>query len=147
MCWMCEHPDKSYADYVEEIVVPTIALSGWAVQGGRALTYTIGLTEVGQPELAVTGKPPDEAYDLIEAVLAGESQPRAGTRCDLLLGPALRVVQVAHARRLRVARTLYGDRVSALQLVWADSLGRWPWEAGPAQRQELLGAVDLRRAG
>ena len=145
MCWMCEHPDKSYADYVEEVVEPAVALHGWAVQGSPSLTYTVGLTARGRPELAVTGKPPEAAYDLIDAVLAGEQEPRAGDRCDLLTGPAVHVVRVAHPRRLRVARSLYGDGVTALQLVWADSLGRWPWER--RSTQELLGAVGLRAAG
>jgi hypothetical protein len=143
---MCDHPGKSYADYVEEIVVPTVERNGWAVQGSPTLTYTIGLTARGRPELAVTGKPPEAAYDLIEALLAGEEVPRAGDRCDLLNGPAVQVLRVANPRRLRVARTLYGERVTGLQLVWADTLGRWPWErARPGQ--ELLGAIGLPLAG
>jgi hypothetical protein len=136
---------SAFDEYVQEQVVPVVERLGWWVEGSRQLTYTVGRTARGLPELAVTGKPPDAAADLIEAVLVGEEQPASGSRCDLLTGPALCVATVAQPRRLRVAWHLYGPRVRAVQLVWADSLGRWPWDV-PRTRQELLGALGLPRA-
>lgn len=41
-----------------------------------------------------------------------------------------------------VACRYYGDHVRALQLVWADAAGRWPWEPGHRARragQPVLG--------
>ena len=143
MCWTCEHPDESFADYVDDVVVPVVEREGWALQWTPRLAYTVGLTAWGRPEVAVTGKPPDAAHDLVSAAVAGEELPVAGRRCDLVQGPALHVVQVARPRLLRVAWQVYGPRVRAVQLLWADSRGRWPWET---RGQELLGAIGLPRA-
>lgn len=144
MCWMCEHRERSFQDYVDEVVAPVVDREGWALQWTPRLAYTVGLTARGRPELVVTGKPPDAAHDLVAAALAGEEEPVTGGRCDLLQGPAIQVVQVARPRLLRVAWQLYGSRTRALQLLWADSRGRWPWET---RGQELLGAIGLPRAG
>lgn len=43
---------------------------------------------------------------------------------------------------LLVAHRFYGDRLRALQLVWADAAGRWPWDPGHRARragQPVLG--------
>ncbi len=48
---------------------------------------------------------------------------------------------------LRMAARLYGDGVRALQLVWADAAGRWPWHAGHRGRpagQPVLGSPAPR---
>jgi hypothetical protein len=45
-------------------------------------------------------------------------------------------------QRLLVAHCLYRDRLRALQLVWADDAGRWPWDRGHRARragQPVLG--------
>jgi Domain of unknown function (DUF4262) len=31
---------------------------------------------------------------------------------------------------LDIALALYGHRIRALQVVWADHWGRWPWDSG-----------------
>jgi hypothetical protein len=48
----------------------------------------------------------------------------------------------APEQRLLVAHCLYRDRLRALQLVWADDAGRWPWDPGHRARragQPVLG--------
>lgn len=43
---------------------------------------------------------------------------------------------------LLAAHRVYGDRLRALPLAWADPSGRWPWQAGHRARragQPLLG--------
>ncbi|MEW5809164.1 MAG: DUF4262 domain-containing protein [Actinomycetota bacterium] len=53
------------------------------------------------------------------------------------------VVEVEHPDvHLRFAVDLFGPRISALQLVWADERGRWPWAPGwghGRRRQPVLG--------
>ena len=151
MCWMCDHPAATFEDYLEEVVRPTVALCGFAVQAttwrGLQMAYTVGRTERGEPELVVTGKPPDEAHDLLAALLEGEERPVPHARCDLLAGPALWVLPVDRPERLAVAWQLYPE-LTALQVVWADTLGRWPWEVHRS-RQRLLSLPEreVRRAG
>ena len=115
------------SDYLHELVEPTVAVYGYAVLAEPGLAYTVGLTLAGGSELVVTGKSPPDAHDLIEAVVIGEERPRPGGRCDLVRGPALASFPV-DAEHAPVAVLLYGACVRALQVVWADSLGRWPWE-------------------
>ena len=142
---MCETPGATFEDYLDVMVRPVVERCGWVVQavggqGGRPpWAHTVGLTAVGRPELVVSGKSPPAAHELLEAVFAGDP-PRAGFRYDVPVGPPLQVVRVtAAARRLTVATALYGDQVSALQLVWADGRGRWPWETRPSRWQQVLG--------
>lgn len=59
MCWLCDHPQATTQDYLD-ILRRQIAKCGWTVQyveGRSPFGYTIGLSEVGLPELLVTGLP------------------------------------------------------------------------------------------
>jgi hypothetical protein len=154
VCWMCDHPGATFADYVDAVLRPVIDRCGWAVQAvgpGRTrppFAYTVGRTAQGRAELVVTGKAAAASLDLLEAVLA-QGEPVAGHRFDLLSGPALQVLAIDRpAAHLHVATALYGTRVRAVQVVWADGRGRWPWEAR-SSHQWLLGRRGLpdRRAG
>lgn len=154
MCWLCDHPDATFATYVDEQVQPMIDQRGWAVQSVTSTStrarfrYTVGLTVLGLPELVVTGRPPHGAV-LLNALAPriGEAKPGTQLRWH---GIALEVVDVPHPEaHLFTATGLYGeDRVRARQLAWADSQGRWPWDPG-AGGQPVLGprAAPLRRAG
>lgn len=54
----------------------------------------------------------------------------------------MEAVAVARPERLLVPDRRYGSRLRALQLVWADGRGRWPWEPGHRARsagQAVLG--------
>jgi len=45
--------------------------------------------------------------------------------------PPLEVVRVDHPdAHLDIALALFGPEVRALQLVWADDRGHWPWHPG-----------------
>ena len=146
MCWSCDHPDATFDDYLDDVVRPTVERFGFAVQAteryGVPVAYTAGLAARGQPELVVTGKPPDEAHDLLQALLAGEEVPSPGNRCDLVLGPAVWMLPVLHPASLAVAWALTPG-LSALQAVWADTLGRWPWQVHRSPQRLLC---DVRHA-
>jgi hypothetical protein len=150
MCQGCDNdmsPDEYFARLRELIsrnrfVVQSVLGSRCAAE----FSYTIGLTEAGLPELIVLGVRPQDASRLLHcwgdylldksAVLAGET---------LGSGPwVLEAVEVERPEEhLLIAGDLYGRRVRALQLVWADAAGRFPWDRGHRARragQPVLGA-------
>lgn len=116
---------------------------GWAVADvaptriHAAYSYTVGLTRHrGHPELLASGLVPREARGLL-AGLADEV--RAGHRFGAgdVLSPdgvhRLQLVRVADPGSLGHAQTIYastGHPVPALQVVWSDADGHWPWHRG-----------------
>jgi hypothetical protein len=125
---------------------------GWAVRCVQdadptlCVAYTIGLTEHGHPEVAMTGLPPDVGKAFLNIV--GEIVVREGGRfeagnatAELADGPPMPVIEVVDISDLTAVVDLYGD-VPALQVVWTDSRGHLPWEDGyanPRGSQSLLG--------
>lgn len=136
MCWACDNPGGDPLRYMNELMVR----HGWAVQGVERdrdkppWAYTVGLTEAGLPELVVTGMQVDDACDLLNDVaqhVVHAEPPAPGERIPLVGGPLLEVVRVTTPdAHLHTAVALFGSRVSALQLVWADDRGHWPWQPG-----------------
>lgn len=137
MCWQCDHPETTLDDYLEELR-ETMREHGWAVQyveNGRApYAYTIGLHDCGLPELMVTGVSPQRAHRLLNAAARDAMGGRAltpGSRLALNPGPLIEIVEVDHPdAHLNLAVAFGGPDVRAVQLVWADGRGRWPWGAG-----------------
>jgi hypothetical protein len=149
MCWKCDNPDGTTEQYLAELRALS-AIHGWAVQyvedEDRPFAYTIGLHDKGLPELMVTGLSGEASARLLNAVARMTVN---GTR----LAPAehinlgdryhLEVVEVEHPDvHLKFAARIFGQHITALQLVWADHRGRWPWDAGwgcGRRRQPVLG--------
>lgn len=150
MCEMCDNPELTADDYLES-VRRRIARNRFMVQsvGGSAraaeFSYSVGLTAHGLPELIVLGMRHTEAAKLIHvwaSYLLDKSVVLPGETLEC--GPHfLEAVEVESPQEhLFVALGLYGETVRALQLVWADPAGRWPWESGHRARragQPLLG--------
>ncbi len=127
---------------------------GWAVRNvldsdpAKCLSYTVGLTAHEHPEVVMTGLPPEVGTAFLNIV--GEIVVREGGRfaagdvtTELAEGPAMPVLEVADKSDLTAVHAIYGD-VPALQIVWTDSAGRLPWNAGyanPPGSQRLLGPV------
>jgi hypothetical protein len=132
---MCDHPGSTKEDYLNEVRVQ-IDRDGWMVQyveDQRPYAYTIGLHERALPELLVTGVSPQRAVRMLNRVaqMATRGVPlRPGDQRQLPAGPLIEIVTVeipdAH---LNNAVAFYGPTLQALQLVWADGRGRWPWAA------------------
>lgn len=134
MCDRCEGADLSLDEVLDE-ARQLIARRRFAVQSvlgsqrTAEFSCTAGLTAHGLPELIVTGLRHDEAGELLRCwgeyllddtvVLPGET-----------LSGRHRIFQAVEVDRpeehLLLARSLYGDRVRALQLAWTDDRGRWP---------------------
>ena len=150
MCEMCDRPDLTMEDYVEQ-ARDRLTQERFLVQGvlGSAreaeFSYSIGLTQYGLPELIVMGVRPDDATRLLHVwgdYLLDTSLVLPGEHLETgrYLLEAVEVDEPADHLRLAVA--LYGPAVRALQLAWADDRGRWPWEPGHRGRragQPLLG--------
>lgn len=133
MCWQCDNPDKTIHDYVDLLRARLFA-QDWLVQyveGRRPFAYTIGLHRRGLPEFLVTGLDPHRAGWLLNTfakrTLAGEVAV-PGSQVRLPAGTHLELVTVDHPDpHLAHAFNVQGPGVTAIQLVWADAKGRWPW--------------------
>lgn len=138
MCWRCDNPDRPIEDYLEELWA-IIRDHGWAVQfvedEKRPFAYTIGLHDLGVPELLISGVSPGGATHVLNSVarrMIGDGMVLApAMRIDCQDGPLIAVIEVEHPDvHLTFAIRLFGPQVRALQLVWADGRGRWPWDPG-----------------
>ncbi|MDA2894097.1 DUF4262 domain-containing protein [Mycolicibacterium sp. BiH015] len=134
MCWLCDHPDASPADYLE-VLRDKARRNGWALQyvedPARPFAYTVGLNDVDMPELMVTGLPPSTSSWLLrcviqEAMLGAPLVP--GCRMCVDGGPEIEIVEVDHPDvHLCWAVNHAQGPIRALQVVWTDRCGRWPW--------------------
>jgi hypothetical protein len=139
MCWECDHPESSHQDYLDHMQ-GLIDRFGWAVVGVAddgvhpPWAYTLGLTPLRRPELVVTGLPLPRATWLLNEVglyVLDTKVPRPGDEVLVEGGPLLEVVRVAQpSAHLLTAVEFYGPGIQALQLVYADDGGNWPWDAG-----------------
>jgi hypothetical protein len=156
MCDQCEGGDQSLEEYYTQVIRPTIDEYGWFIQyilGGRApaFAYTIGLTEHGFPELIVTGVTQEQAAALLNE--GGELLHRRhlahGQRVTVA-GRRVEIVELPHPdAHLLFADDVYGPDLRALQFVYADESGIWPWSRGfrgGVGGQPVLGPRARRRA-
>ncbi len=151
MCWQCDNPDQTQGDYLDRLR-EGISAHGWVVQyvddERMPFAYTIGLHERGLPEFLATGLDPRRAGWLLNT-FAKRALARAGRPLvpgnQVWLPAATRVELVDVARpdvHLLMAVALEGPEINAIQLVWADGRGRWPWAPGfndGLQPQAVLG--------
>jgi Domain of unknown function (DUF4262) len=149
MCWMCDHPGSTIDDYLDHLR-SVVDEHGWSTQfvedNRTPYAYTIGLHGHGLPELLITGVSPQRAVRVLNSVARiaiRDYAPMPGDRIQLPAGPLLEVVSVDHPdAHMNIAVAFYGPELRALQLVWADGHGRWPWAARFSDgrgRQPVLG--------
>jgi hypothetical protein len=153
MCWQCDHPDKTQADYLD-LLRAKIRAHGWAVQYVEAdrtpFAYTVGLHDRGLPELLVTGLSPQPSAWLLRTFarrsLLGP-KPVPGRQVSLSAGARIEPVTVTQPdAHLYMAVAIGGQGIKALQLVWADDRGRWPWAPGFAQGRGIQPVLGDRAA-
>ena len=159
MCWQCEHPEATWQDYVAHLR-ELLEEHCWVVQGVQrerqrpAYAYTIGLAAHGRPELVVTGLPYDSAAALLNSAARRALQTdvlRPGERVPLGDGLLTEIVRLAEPGvHLPAAAAVNGAGFTALQLVYADERGHWPWEASFRRGQggqPVLGARERPGVG
>jgi hypothetical protein len=158
MCWVCDHPDATRQDRLVH-VRGILEQHCWVVIGVRRdryrapYSYTVGLADHGKPELVVTGLPQQRAADLLNDVAAHllhADAPVPGERIPLTDGPLVEIVGVTEpSAHLDVAAELCGPDLKAIQLVYADDRGHWPWDRGfrgGRGGQPVLGARAAKAA-
>lgn len=156
MCWKCDHPDATVDDYLDELR-RTMSEHGWAVEyvdkTRTPFAYTVGLHDCGLPELLITGVSAQRATRLLNTVAADMMGGRTltpGQKFAVHSGPLVEIVEVDNPdAHLKWAVAFGGPDVRALQLVWADGRGRWPWAASFSDgrgRQPVLGARSRQNA-
>lgn len=98
------------------------------------MAYTVGLSDAGLPEIAMFGVPQEYAQPILNEaarrLCAGSlplHAPIAGIATMPLVFKPMR--PAAAEERLLVATGRRSD-VSALQAVWPDEAGKFPWEDG-----------------
>jgi Domain of unknown function (DUF4262) len=149
MCWQCDNPDKTQADYLNRLR-KEIASHGWVVHyvedERMPFAYTIGLHQRGLPELLTTGLDPRRAGWLLNTFAKralADRRPVPGNQVWLPAATRVELVGVARPDvHLVMAVGIEGPDISAIQLVWADGRGRWPWAPGfndGRQPQAVLG--------
>lgn len=158
MCDVCA--GKSMRQMVKEIKLD-VARCGWCTMliGGDvdtpAFAYTIGLTERRHPELLVTGRMGEESADMLRLlahfVLDHGDRLVPGEVVELRERKVYLAPLDEPREVLLMAARVYSWRVTALQAVWADDSGRFPWEQRPPDvlTQPLYGTppVDWRQTG
>jgi Domain of unknown function (DUF4262) len=134
MCWMCDHPGSTIEEYLD-LLRGKMLRRGWTVQYVESnrvpFAYTIGLTRQDLPELLVTGVSPQRALRIFSGVARKtlrDGPPVPGSQITLPVAPPLEAVEVEHPdAHMYCATAIFEGDVTALQLVWADRRGRWPW--------------------
>jgi hypothetical protein len=156
MCWQCDHPNATADDYLDELRMTMLAHK-WAVQYVESdrtpFGYTVGLHDCGLPELMITGVSAERAGRLLNTVakdMMGGTVLSPGQKIAIRSGPLVEIVEVANPdAHLKWAVAFGGPEVRALQLVWADGRGRWPWAAAFSDgraRQPVLGTRARQNA-
>src|SRR5262245_41050188 len=140
----------------EDKVASDVRAHGWHVilvaasDSAPEFAYTVGLTATfGHPEIAVFGLRSTTAHKLLNeagSAIRNGSVFGAGVRSsELLVGTDVAFIAFPrgeYPRYLGFARQYYGgDGFAALQLMWPDPNGRFPWEAGVAEHARVVQAV------
>lgn len=155
-------PNDSLTD-IERGILAEIEQAGVHVvhvEGGGdapAYSYSIGLWHsFGQAEVMVFGLPAEVAEDLIQAIAdeadEGKHFVADSKHTGLVEDYAVRFFAVGKAfygEYLREALWAYEDEeFPAVQLVWPDKQGRWPWEdaarEGFRKSQPVLARMEPR---
>lgn len=124
---------------------------GWAIRhvlpsaAAGAFSYTVGLSYRGWPELIVTGLPTTVADAFLRNAIDVQNENGSfepGDRTDELTESGHVVfIAAADVRGMTATANVVGT-FSALQLIWPDSAGAFPWDSGyrnPIDSQPLLG--------
>ena len=144
----------------EEFVRSGLKRSGWLQMGipEKDLTYTIGvMAKFKHPEIVVHGLPIDISSQLIKGVVSlieggGYFTPGVNYHNIAANYPAqfVAVDPRNHSRWLHWAVKMYDGEpgsLQAIQLVWCDANGKFPWEEGFRKKiNELQWLLNVPRS-
>ncbi|AJF08283.1 hypothetical protein GSUB_17560 (plasmid) [Geoalkalibacter subterraneus] len=148
---------------IKKKIVSDIENVGWSVIGvfgdieknEPPFSYSVGFSRMGKPEIIVVGLPLEIAQSIINEI--GQRFKKTGVfpvagdiRDDLANLPCtfIALSEQAVKERLRAATALMDPPVEALQLIWPDRQGKFPWDEGFDESmraaQPLLGTPPLK---
>jgi hypothetical protein len=150
---MCTHCGGWTEEEIRTMRLRDIEIHGWSItyveadEDEAAFAYTVGLTRYhGHPELLVSGL---DQLMTAEILNSFGSEVRRGNRFtggDLVHGHGDHRYQFAWVEDrndLVDAQDTYASEaglVPALQIIYSDRSGHWPWECGGTLSQPLFGA-------
>lgn len=156
---MCEFdPRCTGSDDLVGNALAQIATGHWGVTGvygdelNPAFAYTTGLTEHDRPELVVYGLEPERACGILNrAAELAVADARFLERPTLrgVLQPPYDIVGLPalDTGEMTVTRLLYGPDFAAVQLIWPDAGGRYPWDRGYAYPPGVQPLTGVPRTG
>ncbi|WP_127131119.1 DUF4262 domain-containing protein [Georgenia sp. SYP-B2076] len=153
MCLMCQGWTR---EQVLELYVEKIRNDGWTivtVEGDRArppLSYTVGLTRFhDHPELVMSGLTAEHASKELDELARHVEDGHRYSAGDVIMSFSphrYSLLRVNDPRRLTIAQEVYGlggaKIVPALQVVWSNHDGQWPWDRawhGGLKVQQVFG--------
>lgn len=143
MCWKCDHPDAGPYGHLP-MLREKIDKRGWTMVGVEPTptrppyVYTLGLTERHLPELVVTGLAPCCSVALLDQVVVdilhhGRAPDPGDQSAWVRPHPVTTTLEAVRLSEPTVhlcwAVDMYGPGIEALQVVYTDPEGRWPWDA------------------
>jgi hypothetical protein len=156
-------PTRAAFDRFDKKVMADIVEAGWsdmaifptADSPGHFFNYSVGLTEVPHPELLIVGLDNEQMHGVLWSAVRrikdhGDRFEPNTFSSEVLMGMDVAFVKVEdlHDDRfmMSMARRLYGDKATGLQIVWPDTEGRFPWhdDFNPdyRERQPLAGTWE-----
>ncbi|AXK43906.1 DUF4262 domain-containing protein [Erythrobacter aureus] len=155
-CPVCSSPDREEAmeEFIEQLD-EKVAAHGHAVlfiagdSPSETFSYTVGLAELGWPELVLYSLGPDTARMMLNLVIDRiktlDLQPEAGMTVEKALNVPVQLGLIAEdklashlvlaTKRAQakghgdITNTSDGPSVTGLQLIWPDPAGRLPTDA------------------
>jgi hypothetical protein len=138
MCSICEDPNRDIDQDAEddlEGLCEVVRGHGWVVKcvenDKNPYAYTIGLHQFGLPELLATGVTTERALALMDNFAPEALQKGAPAPGDRIIwaDTAFEAVEVEHPDvHMGLGTKVFGPELRAVQLVWTDMCGRWPWD-------------------
>jgi len=145
--------DAQLTAYMERVQT-IVAEHGWMIQavGGSetepGFCYTVGLSDYDHPEFIMFGLPFETAAHLLNDLgerVRGAVKFSDGVIVDDLLQnyPVYLMAVIDPTEHLSVARKYAGGTVPALQVVWPDAEGRFPWDPGYPTEYKVMPVLGV----
>lgn len=140
-CECCANGLESFLEKVDDLT-QRFGFAVVAVDNEAAMSYTVGLTALGLPEIVVFGLPQDVARHLLNAAgtLLRERRLPTDTPVEEIANLPLVFKSIpadVAEENLRVAAARAKGPIAALQMIFPDPKGLFPWEAGFAPHLAL----------
>jgi hypothetical protein len=151
---------RGHYDTISEMIDRYGVMVQWVGAGADtpAFAYTVGLAKLDHPELIIFGLSPQTAQGVLNsmglAVVAKTRRWGPGRSDDVFGGamPAMLVEVRDSADYLLAANSMFAipgqGPVPALQVLYPDAAGLWPWQEGSTVADEpVLGPAPTTETG